>query len=177
MVSFPTLASPEPEGPGLAGAPAQAGLSSPGPSQAILGSASFLRTRSPGSPGTWSLLSPGSAMPASRHTTHTRTKTTACSVLTALPAAVMGHAQMGVLLLRESGDSPRIRQTEGKSTAQDFWNSIQDSSVLPCPSPYPSAGIQERGPTLSSLTSQVSTSIYLCRGSSESSSPWWPRPA
>ena len=127
--------------------------------------------------GTWSLLSPGSAMPASRHTTHTRTKTTACSVLTALPAAVMGHAQMGVLLLRESGDSPRIRQTEGKSTAQDFWNSIQDSSVLPCPSPYPSAGIQERGPTLSSLTSQVSTSIYLCRGSSESSSPWWPRPA
>ena len=43
----------------------------------------------------------------------------------------MGHAQKGIFLLRESGDSPRIRQTEGKSTAQDFWNSIQDSFLCP----------------------------------------------
>lgn len=172
MVSCPTLASPEPEGPGLAGAPAQAGLASSGPSQAILGSASFLCTRSPGSPGTWNLPSSWFCH-AHQQTHHTHKDQDDCLLSShSLEAAVMGHAQMGVLLLRESGDSPRIRQTEGKSTAQDFWNSIQDSFLCPpLPLSLPILRVQERGLTLSALTSQVSTSICLCRSSSESSSP------
>ena len=115
------------------------------------------------------LLSPGSAMPASRHTTHTRTNKTACSILTTLAAAVIDHAQMGTLPLRQLSDLPRIVQAEGKSTVPDlleFSPRLFPLSSL-APLPIHPLGCRRRGPTLSALTSQVSTSVCLSRGSSE----------
>ena len=78
-----------------------------------------------------------------------------------------GYSFSGSQVTRPGSDRQKVRALPRTSGIP----SRTLSSVLPCPSAYPSAGIQERGPTLSAVTSQMSTSIFLQRGSSESSSP------
>ena len=154
MVSFPTLASPEPEGPGLAGALEQVGLASSGPSQAILGPL-------PGHP--WKCLFPVYQEPwfprymepsfllvvpcppaDTPHTQGPRRLLAQFSQPWQQLSWVMprwGFSFSGSQVTRPGSDRQKVRALPRTSGIP----SRTRSSVLPCPSPYPSSGYRGGG--------------------------------